>query len=310
MKIAAVMVTFNRLSDLKIAVQKYEAQDFLPACMIIVNNCSTDGTKEFLDSWKTIDGPFEKIVLHLSQNIGGSGGFTEGIKRALATDCDWYWIADDDAFLADDAFAKLLSFEKNHTDLVKKSAALCGAVIRNPQSMEVDLWHRRNIVSKLGIPKQRAVDVQRYKDEYIKIGLFTFVGSMVKAEIVKKIGLPRSDFFIYYDDLEFSYRVGQKGDIYCIPECRVFHDTAKHEEEYGSTWRSYYQSRNSLIFYKLHFPAAYYRVLIKRVIQRIVLKCSGKYSIANQLDWDAMRDVMKDKTGISEKYYIGWKKND
>lgn len=308
MKIAAVIVTFNRLSDLKIAIQKYEEQIFMPSCMIIVNNCSTDGTYEFLEQWKKKSTSFEKIVLHLPQNIGGSGGFTEGIKYALQTDCDWYWIADDDAFLAEDALEKLTLFEHNQPELIRNCAALCGAVVRNPQSIEIDVWHRRKLTTRFGVPKQSAVSMEEYEKAYMKINLFTFVGAMVKAEVVKEVGLPRGDFFIYYDDLEFAYRVGKKGDIYCIPECKVFHDTAKHEDEYGANWRSYYQSRNSLIFCKLHFPVAYYRTLIKRIIQRLILKCIGKYSMANQLDWDAMCDARKDKTGISEKYYIGWKR--
>ena len=64
-----------------------------------------------------------------------------------------------------------------------------------------------------------------------------------------------------------------------------------------------------LLFYKEHFPNAYRRKVAKRILQKIVLTPIGKYSSVNQMDWDAMVDASKDKKGISEKYYIGWKNN-
>lgn len=309
MKIASVIVTFNRLTELKIAIKRYEEQNFLPAYVIVVDNSSSDGTKEFLDEWEKIVAPFKKVVIHLPQNLGGSGGFYEGLKYALNTTCDWYWIADDDAFLDADTFEKMALFEREYAEVVRKCSAICCSVVRNPKSMEIDVGHRRRIAKKCGMPKQYIIPAEEYNKKFFEIGLFTFVGSMIKAEVVKKIGLPRGDFFIYYDDLEYSYRVSKTGSIYCLPESKIFHDTAKHEEEYGSNWRSYYQSRNMMLFYKSHFPFAYYKMITKRVVQRICLKCFRVYTVSNQLDWDAMCDAIKNRSGLSEKYYIGWKAN-
>ena len=49
MKFGVVLVTYNRLDKLKIALECYEKQKYLPKNIIVVNNASTDGTKEFLD---------------------------------------------------------------------------------------------------------------------------------------------------------------------------------------------------------------------------------------------------------------------
>ena len=52
MKIGVVIVTYNRLDKLKIALKSYENQKIKPKYILVVNNNSTDGTKEYLDSWK------------------------------------------------------------------------------------------------------------------------------------------------------------------------------------------------------------------------------------------------------------------
>lgn len=304
MKIATVMVTYNRIEDLKKAISSYESQTCLPEAMIIVDNCSTDGTKEFLDSWQEKINGFEKIVIHLSSNIGGSGGFYTGLRRARETDADWYWIADDDAFLDNNALEELKKFATEHPDLSEKASALCAGVLASKDNPTLVLGHRRRIDRKA---VQTIVREQEYQKDYFEINLFTYVGSMIRASAIKQVGLPRKDLFIYYDDLEHSYRLNKAGKIFCIPSSKVFHNTMKHEEAYGSNWRSYYQSRNSMLFLKWHFPTVFKKRLWRRYFQRILLMPIGKYSQKNKLDWDAAKDAKTEKLGISDKYYIGWK---
>ena len=45
MKIGVVLVTYNRLEKLKIALKSYEEQTVLPKYILVVNNNSNDGTK-------------------------------------------------------------------------------------------------------------------------------------------------------------------------------------------------------------------------------------------------------------------------
>ena len=53
MKIGVVIVTYNRLEKLKIALKSYEKQSFKPQYILVVNNNSTDGTLEYLKEWKS-----------------------------------------------------------------------------------------------------------------------------------------------------------------------------------------------------------------------------------------------------------------
>lgn len=51
LSIGVVLVTFNRLEELKKAIPCYENQTVKPKYIIVVNNCSTDGTDKFLAGW-------------------------------------------------------------------------------------------------------------------------------------------------------------------------------------------------------------------------------------------------------------------
>ena len=76
MKIAAVIVTYNRLDMLKEVLDAFDNQIKQPDYLIVVNNASTDNTSEFLELWSK-RGSMSKIVITTSENIGGSGGFYE-----------------------------------------------------------------------------------------------------------------------------------------------------------------------------------------------------------------------------------------
>ena len=53
MKIGVVLVTYNRLEKLKIALKSYEEQTVLPKYILVVNNNSNDGTRNE-DNGKTV----------------------------------------------------------------------------------------------------------------------------------------------------------------------------------------------------------------------------------------------------------------
>lgn len=64
-KVAVVLVTFNRLDKLKIALDCYEKQNIELAELIVVDNHSTDGTVQFLKDWEKRIGRFRRNVLYL-----------------------------------------------------------------------------------------------------------------------------------------------------------------------------------------------------------------------------------------------------
>ena len=102
--INCVVVTYNRLSLLQENILALKQQTFPLHKIFIINNCSTDGTHEFLDS---LSSDFQMEIIHLPENKGGAWGFYEGIKQAVLAGCDYVWIMDDDTIPTKNALEEL-----------------------------------------------------------------------------------------------------------------------------------------------------------------------------------------------------------
>ena len=199
LNIAAVIVTYNRIEYLKKSLEMYVNQSYRPRRIIVVDNCSTDGTTDYLKDWKIREEGINKKVIYLESNQGGSGGFYAGLEDALRyDDIDWIWVADDDAFPSLDAFEKAKDFINLNEKLISESAAICGVCRFDGHISPI----QRSILKKTLFGIQEFPISEKYYEgkDYFEINLYSFVGTIMKKENLKIAGLPRKDFFIYQDD--------------------------------------------------------------------------------------------------------------
>lgn len=306
MNFGVVLVTYNRLDKLKIAIKHYEQQSYLPKIIIVVNNASTDGTKEYLDKWLNKKNKIEKKVINLNKNTGGSGGFYEGLKNSLNKNIDYVWVSDDDAFVEKDSFKLANEFLLKEKDN-KNISAICGTVLNRGK---IDVLHRRRLYKGLMFIFQSFVSKKEYKKEYFKLNLFTYVGTFINVEKLKKIGITEKEYFIYCDDTEHSYRLSTIGDIYCVPSIKIIHDGPLNNCKDGVNWKLYYGIRNSIDFVKRSFENRYY------ITYKIYFRL--KYYAMTTLLWKnkikgyklinyAINDAKKGKLGLDNIYKPGWK---
>ena len=122
MKINCVIVTYNRLSLLKECISALKNQTYKINKIYIINNNSTDGTSDYLQEL-IADSQF--VIINLPQNIGGAGGFSEGIKRVVLDGCDWAWIMDDDTIPMNNALEELVK----GTTVAKNVGYVCSRVV-------------------------------------------------------------------------------------------------------------------------------------------------------------------------------------
>ena len=86
--LTAVVVTYNRKEELCKNLDMLYLQTIHLDKIIVVDNCSTDGTKEYLQKKGYLEQ--DNFIYHCTEeNIGGAGGFYTGIQRAYNEKADW-----------------------------------------------------------------------------------------------------------------------------------------------------------------------------------------------------------------------------
>ena len=71
---------------------------------------------------------------------------------------------------------------------------------------------------------------------------------LVKREAMEKVGLMPEDYFLYYEELDWSMMFRRAGfDIWYDPCCTIFHKESKTTGQ-NSPLRTYYITRNRLLF--------------------------------------------------------------
>lgn len=106
--VGVVVVTYNRVELLKITLCKIFSQSYKNFEILVVNNNSSDGTKEYLSANDKVQ------TLNLSDNLGPAGGFHEGVKYFTEVrKKDFIWLMDDDFFPAKECLKELLCRANN-----------------------------------------------------------------------------------------------------------------------------------------------------------------------------------------------------
>ncbi|MEJ7894473.1 MAG: glycosyltransferase [Solirubrobacteraceae bacterium] len=181
--------------------------------VVVLDNASSDGTRGLLAAEGLLAEPRVRYV-RSEINTGGSGGFRAGVELCLAEGTDWLWLMDDDAEPEPDALERLLAAPVADDPA---TVVLCTAVV-HPDG-RVDPQHRCSLgrfVLPLG---PEAYAAGRYAD----VDCASFVGFCVRADVARAIGPVKAEFFLGYDDAEWSLRARRHGRLRLVPESRIVH---------------------------------------------------------------------------------------
>lgn len=243
MKIASVIVTYNRLELLRRTISALRKQSRKLDSIIVVDNGCTDGTHEWLD------GETDLYTIH-QDNVGGSGGFWRGIKEAYYQGFDYIWCMDDDVYPEPDCLELLLSKDSQEVGILCPLRKQNGRIFLS----EVKQFNLSNPFKSLHDNKLRRNEIQN--NECIDIEGIAFEGPLIKNEVVEKIGLPNKELFLLYDDSDYSYRTVISGykvrfvtNAILNKELFFANDDIVTKRKKGK-WKLYYHIRNTVYFNK------------------------------------------------------------
>jgi rhamnopyranosyl-N-acetylglucosaminyl-diphospho-decaprenol beta-1,3/1,4-galactofuranosyltransferase len=241
--IAVVVVTYNRADLLAPMLEGLAALERIPDAVIVVDNASTDHTRQVLEA---ATNPGLQVV-HMTENLGGAGGFHHGMRAAHEQGFDRIWLMDDDVVPRPDCLTVLMSHDEACLMAVRED--MTGALVEKAAT-EFDLRRPWSVKPKTGMV-ETDFGTRAAMPELVEIQNVAFEGFLVRREVVDRIGLPDPAYFIFYDDVDFALRARREGyRIWAVRDAVLVRQLDFDQQHDLAGWKGYYMYRNLFVVHR------------------------------------------------------------
>jgi GT2 family glycosyltransferase len=286
---AVVICNWNKKEDLLLCINSAFYSTYNDFDLIVVDNASSDGSVE---SIRQLKHPIE--IIQLTENIGGAGGFNAGIEYALTRSYEYIVLLDNDVIIDPDAMNSMIVTMESYPNI-----GLLGAKIM--------IAGTENKLQEFGsfIDWEKFDINPLYKGEIdthalpllLECDYVPACALIARVSAVRKVGLMDYHNFIYWDDIEWGYRMNLAGyKVMVTSQAKVWHKMGASEK--GNTFATYYFWRNRLHFFlknSLQSKASVLEALKRLVFQGIYMSnLKEQYSVGKTLEYaftDAIQGI-------------------
>ena len=291
-KLGVVVVTYNRSKLLHKTLKGLllNPKNNLDK-IYVIDNASSDDTEKVVEKFSEEDN--RVIYIKMSKNLGGAGGFSEGVKRAYQDGADWIGLMDDDVVL-----------DRTCLDVLKRYSkkVRCMAAVR--EDLEGNLAEyaalKYNLKNPFLInPKTKSFNTVFKKrsecPEVVELACASFEGFFIHRNVVEKVGYPAAEYFIYGDDFDYSLRVrAQSIKIYAIRDAVVVRQLPYVKSKFDS-WKTYYIWRNFFILHLIYGE----NFLVR--LKPYIMYCGFKILTLIKKKSESCQNVLSDAIKIAKK---------
>lgn len=284
-ELSIILLNYNGYRDTMECIKSIKKNEIdLNYYIIVVDNNSSDNSVEVISLIEDI------IVIKRNVNDGFSAGNNVGIRYALKTlNSKYILLLNNDTIITKNAISNMLENIKNDdsTGMVtcklikendKKTIDCYGGIIN---------WNK--VVGNFNYVKE---ENNLY---YSKISSGACM--LIKKEVFEKVGYLSEDYFMYFEDLDYSVRVIENNyKIQVVPDSVIYHKggaTAGEASPFAIKWNT----RNRIIFYKkfkkyVNKPYFYIFFSITRIIYFIKYIITFKFEHVKAL-WNGIIEGIK-----------------
>lgn len=300
--LTAVIVTYNRKELLSQNIEMLLKQTMTVDSIIIVDNCSSDGTYEYLKNCGWTTEPF--LYLKTETNIGGAGGFYTGVKAAYEAGADWIVLMDDDGRMADEHTMEILyrAARKLYDENRGERKLFVNALVQKGELLSFKIDHMYTVVEAM----------MAAKNGLIEGAANLFNGTLISRELVSDIGYPKKEFFIKGDEVDYKQRALDAGAyVGTVTEAKYIHPRPETVEKtvlgvkvpffVEAPWKEYYAARNFTYMYKLQewYKGILFELIFVKLLAVISLKCKKMETI--KMLFKGVYDGWKGNLGVKVK---------
>ena len=325
-----VLLTYANRKSLLLSVLDNLISMNISRAIVVDNGASWPIIKELYELYgDSVD------VLSMESNQGTAVGYAKGIRRAIELGAEYIWLLDDDNKPNDDALALLYSVYKKNEDTCKVDGSLllaCASYRREqygvinttrelfrirPRRNSICNFHFLDIYSR--ITANLYISHKNISaNDVIELSSAPYGGLFFHKNLIEFIGLPNSDYIIYTDDIEFTWRIYAHGGKILMPIAAEIHDLDKnwrsvgHKKKLlwswlmqGSNFRAYYAMRNITYFDYYYRSSNKFIFKINLFLFKfLLLFCSIRYNSKERYKIliSAMNDGLAGRLGLNNLF--------
>ncbi|MDM8548185.1 glycosyltransferase family 2 protein [Candidatus Venteria ishoeyi] len=271
--------------------------------LIVCDNASSDDSYGQIQQWLSLQNSqvqSQCVLLATGANLGFAGGMNVGLVYALKHwKMDYFWLLNNDVQVHPQALQQLLDCAQE-----KPEVGLWGCSVLEAENREMlqcaggcryYSWLTVFRANQVGIKLQQAMQAKPQKLDYVYGAAMFFC-----AEAVKKTGLLNEEYFLFYEELDYSRRLQQNG--YQLGWCKnaeVYHQGSASIGRPDSASRAriqtanYYENLSTLKYSRNFHPYQFPIIFFNRfILKALVLAFSGRWFLFSPL-LRAYRDFLK-----------------
>ncbi len=251
-------MNLNGWRDTLECVASVRASDYGNKELLLVDNGSSD------DSVAQFHAALPGIALLQSgANLGFGGGCNVGIRRALATGCDYVWLINSDAVVDPGALSAMVDLAEQ-----QPGVGAVGAVVYERDAPEqIQLWGGGRVNRWLG-----------RSTHCLSPGPGDFVSGacvLLRRAALEQVGLfDEVRYFMYWEDTDLGFRLRQAGWTSAVaPAARIWHQQSASLGQ-GSLLLDEYATRSCVRFLRRHAPIPALSValmLVRMLVKRLLV---------------------------------------
>ncbi len=299
-KIGIVICNYNKKNYLKVCIESVLA-NVLPKeqyDIIVVDNASQDGSVDMVV--EEFGG--QVILLQNKENLGGSGGFSRGMHYCLENHYTYIALLDNDTKIMPETIDNLY----RHLEKSPETGVVGAKILQmdHPEVLQemgayID-WKDFTIFTPDKGKKNNTSLPDLVECDYVPACC-----CMTRSEIVGKIGGFDTQYFIYWDDMDWCIRVKKQGyKINVIGNAVVYHKMGAQNDD--NTFKNYYFTRNRILFFLKYLYEDKMDDFIDSVVNELIsinffsyIKGQAKKAVSVNY---ALEDLMDGHLGKTEKY--------
>ncbi len=210
-----MVLNWNGINDTEECVSTLLTQDYENYRILVVDNNSSDDSIERLKSLEQSQGD-SLVCIYNDQNLGFAGGVNTGIRYALDNDFDAVALFNNDALAEKTWLSSLVRELKDDVQIV--AGLLLGA-----DGKTIDSSGEAYSTWGIAGPRGRGSLAKTAMPSGYVFGA-TGGASLYSTALIKEIGLFDESFFMYYEDVDMSFRTQLAGHkVYYTNKAVAYH---------------------------------------------------------------------------------------